>query len=77
MVVKVFQLADFFFCEDFIVINTDSIGSKVYKSFFETVSNSDIFGKVDFESGIEETETKPQAKPKPVQVENQSGDTPF
>ena len=50
---------------------------QVYKSFFETVSNSDIFGKVDFESGIEETETKPQAKPKPVQVENQSGDTPF
>ena len=50
---------------------------QVYKSFFETVSNSDIFGKVDFESGIEETETKPQEKPKPVQVENQSGDTPF
>tara|TARA_B100002019_G_C21216494_1_gene572327 strand:- start:247 stop:1113 length:867 start_codon:yes stop_codon:yes gene_type:complete len=50
---------------------------QVYKSFFETVSKSDIFGKVDFESGIEETETKPQEKPKPVQVENQSGDTPF
>ena len=46
-------------------------------AFYEAVSKNDIFGKVDFESGIEETETKPQAKPKPVQVENQSGNTPF
>ena len=42
-----------------------------------TFYKNDIFGKIDFESGMEENETKSQAKQKPTQVENQSGDTPF
>ena len=48
---------------------------QVYKSFFETVSKNDIFGKVDYESEIEDTEKKPE--PKQEQVTSQSEDDPF
>ena len=47
-------------------------------AFYEAVSKNNIFGKVDYESGQDiVSETKPEPMSKPVQVENQSDDTPF
>ena len=44
-------------------------------AFYEAVSKNDIFGEVDFESGLDDAEEK--TEPKQAQVTSQSEDDPF